>query len=72
MGITTQYILIIANIMTHQSLYGQKLVAKQEQPIYTIENCVNEFDINKAKETKSGQQYWFADKNFTLLSGIYL
>lgn len=62
----TQYIMAIAiTIMTHQLAYGQKMVAKQEQPFYTIENCVNEFDINKAKETKSGYQYWFADKNFT-------
>lgn len=26
---------------------------------------MNEFDMNRAKETKSGYQYWFADKNFT-------
>jgi Cupin domain. len=31
---------------------------------YTIENCVNEFNINKIEETKAGYQYWFADKNF--------
>ncbi|WP_435522890.1 hypothetical protein [Chryseobacterium indoltheticum] len=32
---------------------------------YTIENCVNEFDIAKAKKTNVGYQYWFGDKNFT-------
>ncbi|MDQ6471749.1 cupin domain-containing protein [Flavobacterium sp. LHD-80] len=32
---------------------------------YTIENCVNHFDITKATKTKVGYQYWFADKNFT-------
>lgn len=32
---------------------------------YTFEECVNQFDIEKKKETKSGYQYWFADKNFT-------
>jgi len=62
----TRYIAaIVISMMTHHSLYGQKVAAKQEQPVYTIENCVNAFDMNKAKETKSGYQYWFADKNFT-------
>jgi len=32
---------------------------------YTIENCVNHFDLDKATKTKVGYQYWFADKNFT-------
>ena len=32
---------------------------------YTFEECVNQFDMEKIKETKSGFQYWFADKNFT-------
>lgn len=31
---------------------------------FTIENCVNEFSIDKATETKSGYVYWFADKDF--------
>ena len=62
----TRYItVIVISIMTHHSVYGQKVAAKQEQPVYTIENCVNAFDMNKAKETKSGYKYWFADKNFT-------
>ncbi|MEO8238972.1 MAG: cupin domain-containing protein [Flavobacterium sp.] len=32
---------------------------------YTIENCVNHFELDKAVKTKAGYQYWFADKNFT-------
>nr|WP_315247597.1 cupin domain-containing protein [uncultured Flavobacterium sp.] len=32
---------------------------------YSVENCVNHFDLNKATKTKVGYQYWFADKNFT-------
>ncbi|RZJ47658.1 MAG: cupin domain-containing protein [Chryseobacterium sp.] len=51
--------------MTHQSVNGQQVAASQGQPVYTIENCVNEFNIEAAKPTKSGYQYWFADKNFT-------
>lgn len=62
----TQYITaILISILSHQSVYSQNVVTKQEQQVYTIENCMNKFDLNKAKETKSGYQYWFADKNFT-------
>lgn len=56
---------IVISIMTYQVGYGQKVATMQQQPAYTIDNCVNKFDMNKAKETKSGYQYWFADKNFT-------
>lgn len=56
---------LVITTMTHQLGYAQKEATKKEELIYTIENCVNKFDINKAKETKSGYQYWFADKNFT-------
>jgi len=31
---------------------------------YTIENCVNEFTMDKIEKTKVGYQYWFADKEF--------
>jgi mannose-6-phosphate isomerase-like protein (cupin superfamily) len=31
---------------------------------YTIENCVNEFLMDKIEKTKVGYQYWFADKKF--------
>ena len=32
--------------------------------VFTIENCVNSFDEDKAIPTKVGYQYWFADKEF--------
>lgn len=32
---------------------------------YSIENCVNHFELDKATKTKAGYQYWFGDKNFT-------
>ena len=35
-------------------------VAKQ----YTIENCVTEFSMDKAKKTAVGYQFWFADPDF--------
>lgn len=56
---------IIFSILMHQSVHGQKVETKQEAPVYTIENCVNAFDVNKATPTKAGYQYWFGDKNFT-------
>lgn len=31
---------------------------------FTIDNCVNSFDIAKVESTKAGYQYWFVDKNF--------
>jgi len=31
---------------------------------WSIKNCVNQFDMNKAIPTQAGYQYWFADKNF--------
>lgn len=32
---------------------------------YTIENSVNQFNMEQSIPTKVGYQYWFADKNFT-------
>ncbi|MEZ4884005.1 MAG: cupin domain-containing protein [Chitinophagales bacterium] len=31
---------------------------------FTIENCVNTFNMDKIDSTKVGYQYWFADKKF--------
>jgi len=31
---------------------------------YTIENCVTEFSMDKAKKTAVGYQFWFADPDF--------
>ena len=31
---------------------------------YTIDNCVNKFDMSKTVKTSVGYQYWFVDKNF--------
>lgn len=31
---------------------------------YTIENSVNEFNMEGTKKTRVGYQYWFADKDF--------
>ena len=31
---------------------------------FTIENCVNEFTMEKAIKAKTGYRYWFVDKDF--------
>lgn len=40
----------------------------QDHPLmddnFTIENCVNEFDISNTNKTSVGYQYWFVDKDF--------
>lgn len=56
---------IIISVLFQQKVYAQKVATIQEPLKYNIENCVNEFDLAKATKTKSGYQYWFADKKFT-------
>jgi mannose-6-phosphate isomerase-like protein (cupin superfamily) len=56
----------IAVLFFQQFVFSQE--TKKETPAeinYTIENCVNHFETDKATKTKVGYQYWFADKNFT-------
>lgn len=57
----------IVSLMAQQAVNAQetKKETTKIEPVYSIENCVNHFDINKATKTKVGYQYWFADKNFT-------
>ena len=61
----SQFTIIIMIMLFQQKIYAQKTAAANESSQYTIENCVNEFDLTKATKTKSGYQYWFADKKFT-------
>ena len=58
----------LAVLFFHQISFSQevKKQATSEEPKYTIENCDNHFEIDKATKTKAGYQYWFADKDFTL------
>lgn len=32
--------------------------------VFTIENCVNEYTVEKSESTQSGHRFWFTDKNF--------
>lgn len=52
-------------VLFFQQTFSQETKKETAMPQYTIENCVNHFDINKAVKTKVGYQYWFANKDFT-------
>lgn len=43
-------------------MFGQKAIAQDKA--YTIDDCVNTFNEDKAIPTKVGYQYWFANKDF--------
>lgn len=57
----------IVTLMMQQSIQSQetKKETVSAENKYTIENCVNHFELQKATKTKVGYQYWFADKDFT-------
>ena len=66
MKLSTTIKVIIITLIT-QTIQSQEIKKETTPPEikYTIENCVNHFDLYKATKTKVGYQYWFADKNFT-------
>jgi len=35
-----------------------------QHKVYTIENCVNQLDMDKVIRSETGYRYWFADKDF--------
>ncbi|MCX6170987.1 MAG: cupin domain-containing protein [Ignavibacteriales bacterium] len=47
-----------------QSDPGGKKNADSLSSKFNIENCVNEFSMEKTVKTDAGYQYWFIDKNF--------
>jgi len=36
----------------------------QSEKVFTIENCVSEFNMENAVKTDAGYQFWFVDKDF--------
>ena len=57
------FVLIL--LVSPQIMYGQESQNTDfSKKKFTIDNCVNEFSVEKADETKSGYRYWFADKDF--------
>jgi quercetin dioxygenase-like cupin family protein len=66
MKVTQIIKVVIVALMVQQSALSQELQkeAKLEEKKFTIENCVNHFDMDKTVKTNAGYQYWFIDKNF--------
>jgi len=61
----SQFIKILIIVLAMQ----QTLIAQEKKEVskdkkYSIENCVNHFELDKAKKTNVGYQYWFIDKDF--------
>ena len=66
MKLTQVIKILIVFLITQQSIMGQeaKKVVDLPKEKYSIENCVNHFELDKATKNKVGYQYWFIDKNF--------
>lgn len=56
----------IVVLMMQQSAIAQELKKEDNSTDkkFTIENCVNHFELDKSVKTKVGYQYWFIDQNF--------
>lgn len=52
--------LMMVTSMNAQETSNENLTQKS----FTIENCVNVFNMDDTIKTDAGYQYWFADKNF--------
>jgi len=48
----------------HPLFSQNKPDSTKDEKQFTIENCVNEFSMDKTVKTKVGYQYWFADRDF--------
>ncbi|MBC7845338.1 MAG: cupin domain-containing protein [Flavobacterium sp.] len=57
---------VLVVLMAQQAAMSQesKKEEKSTDKKFTIENCVNHFELDKSVKTKVGYQYWFIDQNF--------
>lgn len=56
-------LLLVVSINSKAQQKGMTAQPPSEKE-YTIENCVNQFTMDKTVKTKVGYQYWFVDKDF--------
>lgn len=58
--------IIVLGLITYNKINAQQNddQVRLNDGAFSIENCVNSFDLDKADSTKVGFQYWFVDKNF--------
>ena len=64
MKTSIKIISILVLFLIVENIQAQKDKSEIESKTFTIENCVNEFNMDKADKTDSGYRYWFIDKNF--------
>jgi mannose-6-phosphate isomerase-like protein (cupin superfamily) len=64
MNTAKNLISILILLLIVESIQAQEDKSELKDKTFTIENCVNEFNMAGADKTKSGYRYWFADKNF--------
>ncbi len=56
--------LFLILFVCHPLFSQNKPDSMQNEKKFTIENCVNEFSMDKTVKTQVGYQYWFADSDF--------
>jgi quercetin dioxygenase-like cupin family protein len=39
-------------------------VKEENEKKYSLDNCINKFNMDKTEKTDAGYQYWFVDKDF--------
>jgi mannose-6-phosphate isomerase-like protein (cupin superfamily) len=64
MNISRNIIAILVLFLMVENIQAQEDDLVSVKKTFTIENCVNEFDMEDATKTSSGYRYWFVDKNF--------
>ncbi len=64
MNLLNCFLSILLLSSTLASAQEKKEVIIDSLTKFTIENCVNKFNLEGSIKTKSGYQYWFADKDF--------
>ncbi len=59
-------LVLILSILLSVNLVGQESAKKQSSNVrkFTIDNCINQFNMEKTVKTAVGYQYWFIDQNF--------
>jgi mannose-6-phosphate isomerase-like protein (cupin superfamily) len=57
-------IIIFGNALFSQNRAENEKKSDSTEVKYSIDNCINTFNMDKIDSTKAGYQYWFVDKNF--------
>jgi quercetin dioxygenase-like cupin family protein len=57
-------VLFFTSLFIHPAYSQEVKDTLSKQKIFTIDNCVTEFSMDKTTKTSVGYQFWFADPNF--------